>query len=100
MTTDLPIIRAETRDEFDAIETVVAGAFDSPMEAQLVVDIRNSPDFVPAWSLVAEHDGVVVGHVMVSYVRLVDDGTEHRVPGLSPAADRRGCRARRRPPAR
>jgi putative acetyltransferase len=79
-------IRAERVDDIGAISDVVAAAFKSPVEARLVDAIRASPNFVPEWSLVAELDGRVVGHVMVSYVGLHGETNEHRVASLSPLA--------------
>jgi putative acetyltransferase len=75
-------IRAEGAADIDAIAAVVEAAFNSPEEARLVEKIRASENFVPEWSLVAERDGRIVGHVMVSYAAL---GTE-RIPMLSPLA--------------
>lgn len=77
-------IRAERPDDADAIHDVVFGAFGSENEAALVAKIRASENFVPAWSLVAELEGEIVGHVMASYVALVDGDTRRRVPSLSP----------------
>jgi putative acetyltransferase len=79
-------VRAERVDDIGAISDVVAAAFKSPVEARLVDAIRASPNFVPEWSLVAELDGQVVGHVMVSFVGLHDDAKEHRIASLSPLA--------------
>ena len=75
-------IRPEQPHDVDAISAVVAAAFKSQNEARLVEAIRASEHFVPAWSLVAERNGRVVGHVMVSYTALGDG----RVPMLSPLA--------------
>jgi putative acetyltransferase len=77
-------IRVEQPSEADAIHDVVFSAFASENEAQLVAKIRASENFVPAWSLVAEIDGDLVGHVMASYVELVDGDVSRRVPSLSP----------------
>ncbi len=79
-------IRAERPDDRETIADVVAAAFGSPAEARLVEALRASSSFVPEWSLVAEFHGRVVGHVMVSYVALRDDATEHRIASLSPLA--------------
>jgi putative acetyltransferase len=79
-------IRAERLDDIGAITRVVAAAFKSPLEARLVDAIRASPNFVPEWSLVAEVDGRVVGHVMVSFVGLRDEAKERRVCSLAPLA--------------
>lgn len=77
-------IRAERPADADAIAAVVRAAFDSPLEAALPAAIRASPNFVADWSLVAEVDGRIVGHVMVSYVTLRDGNTERRIPSLAP----------------
>ena len=79
-------IRAEGRADIEPIATVVEAAFGSPWEAELVAAIRASENFVPDWSLVAEKQGVIVGHVMVSFVGLVDGDTARRVATLSPLA--------------
>jgi putative acetyltransferase len=81
-----PTIRPERPDDAVAIAQVVEAAFGSPVEAELVAAIRASPNFVPEWSLVAVHDGQVVGHVMVSFVPLQNGETQHRIPSLSPLA--------------
>lgn len=80
----VPTVRAEVLSDHDEIASVVTRAFGSPNQARLVAAIRASSNFVPGWSLVATVDGRVVGHVMVSYVTLRDDTSEHRVPSLSP----------------
>jgi putative acetyltransferase len=79
-------IRAERPDDREAIADVVAAAFGSPAEARLVEALRASANNVSEWSLVAELHGHVVGHVMVSFVALRDDGTENRIASLSPLA--------------
>ena len=66
-------------------------AFGSPAEATLVERIRASTDYRPDYALVAELDGAVVGHVMVSDVDLRRRRRERRDP--QPVA------ARRRPDA-
>jgi putative acetyltransferase len=78
--------RPEHQHDRQAISEVVVAAFGSPREARLVEAIRASPNFVPELSLVAEVDGQVVGHVMISYVALVDGGSGHRIASLSPLA--------------
>jgi putative acetyltransferase len=80
------VVREERSDDFDAIAQVVEAAFTSPVEAKLVEDIRASPHYVPELSLVAEHEGRVVGHVMLSYSTLVDGDTERAILQLSPLA--------------
>jgi putative acetyltransferase len=85
---DSVTVRPERPDDRAAIADVVAAAFRSPAEALLVDDIRASPGFIPALSLVADDDDEVVGHVMISVVSLDDAGTRHRAVSLSPLAVR------------
>jgi putative acetyltransferase len=82
------LIRPEVPADHAAIAQVVTAAFGSPAEAVLVERIRASPEHHPAYALVAELDGRVVGHVMVSDValRLDDDGSERAILSLSPLA--------------
>jgi putative acetyltransferase len=77
-------IRAETPEDQRAIFGVVEAAFDSAIEARLVDLIRDSANFIPDLSLVAELDGTIVGHVMVSFVALHDVETRHRICSLAP----------------
>jgi putative acetyltransferase len=79
-------IRAERPDDREAISRVVGAAFGSQVESRLVEDLRASVNFVPEWSLVAEVDGSVVGHVMVSFAALRDGETTRRIANLSPLA--------------
>lgn len=77
-------IRPETPADHDAVDAVVAAAFanDGDPEVRLVHRIRAGDGYVPELSLVAEDAGEVVGHIMLSYVRL----GPHRVLQLSPLA--------------
>jgi putative acetyltransferase len=76
--------RTEHLDDGDHVHAIVEAAFGSPVEALLVQDIRSSENFVPDLSVVAERDGTVVGHVMLSYVTLRDGPHDRRVLSLSP----------------
>lgn len=87
------IIRLEEAADHGAIDDVVAAAFGSPDEAALVRRIRASPQYRPAYALVAADGRDVVGHVMVSEVTLRDGAADHPVLSLSPLAvrpDRQG----------
>ncbi|GAA4360152.1 GNAT family N-acetyltransferase [Angustibacter luteus] len=80
-------IEPECPDDQAEIHAVVRAAFDHHQGVADMVDaIRVSPNFVPDASLVARLDGEVVGHVMLSYVTLVDGEVRHRVLSLSPLA--------------
>lgn len=79
-------IRAERRADFAAIRHVVAAAFRSEVEADLVERIRESPAYVAEMALVAVREGRVVGHVMVSGATLVHATGERPIVMLSPLA--------------
>jgi len=84
------VIRPETPDDFARVAEVVAAAFGSDVEADLVERIRASPEFVPAMALVAtnaqDRDAEIVGHVMVSGALLRSADHERRIVMLSPLA--------------
>jgi putative acetyltransferase len=80
------VIRPESSDDHDAIRRVVTAAFGSETEARLVDRIRASPEYVPEMALVAEIDGEVVGHVMISHALIRNDGGDRRISMLSPLA--------------
>ena len=77
-------IRAETEADRKAIRKVNEDAFSGASEADLVDAIRASDRFVPSLSLVAEVDGAVVGHAMLSYVDIEPGAV--RVLQLGPLA--------------
>jgi putative acetyltransferase len=79
-------IRAERPGDVDDIAAVVEAAFNSSVEARLVAAIRASENFLPELSLVAEAEGRIVGHVMVSVVHLHHGDRRHRIASLSPLA--------------
>lgn len=77
------IIRPETPADHQAVRDVTAAAFGGEDEVRLVDLIRRSPHFVPELSLVAEHDGQVIGHVLFSHVMLAGD-VDTEVLSLAP----------------
>lgn len=81
-----PIIRPETDADHDAIDRVVAAAFKSPVEAELVHKIRASPEYVAEMALVAELDGAIVGHVMISGATVRNGFGDSPIAMLSPLA--------------
>ena len=76
--------RADDPAEVAAIARVVATAFGSPVEAELVGAIRASVNYLPVAALVAVHGDTVVGHVMISYV----GSPARRANAASPACHR------------
>ena len=71
-------IRAESREDWAAIAAVTEAAFGSARESRMIDAIRASDGFVPELSLVAEDDGQVVGHALLSYVELEGPSADAR----------------------
>jgi len=89
-------IRPETDDDAPAVHRVHAEAFaDEPVVADLIAPLRARNAPLPATGLVAELDGEVVGHVLLSHAwldaprRLVDVLVLSPL-GVLPAAQGRG----------
>jgi putative acetyltransferase len=59
-------IRPETAADEAAVHDLTAAAFGDETVARLVDLVRASPYFAPGLSLVAEADGRILGHVMLS----------------------------------
>jgi len=81
--------RAGDPDEVAAIRAVQVAAFPTHAEAKLLDALRASGDYDPAWSLVAELDGEVVGHCLLTATSLERrDGSRvvGRVLALGPIA--------------
>ncbi len=85
MATNL-VIRPERPSDRVAIARVVADAFGSSAEAELVERIRSSPEYVAEMALIAGLDGEVVGHVMISGAAVRNHAGEHPITMLSPLA--------------
>ncbi|HEX8965402.1 MAG TPA: N-acetyltransferase, partial [Patescibacteria group bacterium] len=80
------IIRKENAADYKEIDNITRKAFDKSGElvAELVNNIRNSPNYIPVLSLVADKNGEIVGHIMLSHLNLDDNGTLYKIITLSP----------------
>ena len=74
-------IRPETPDDLAAVRAVNEAAFGSSAEADLVDALRGK--IQPLISLVAELDGLTVGHILFSLISL-DAPSELELMGLGP----------------
>jgi len=77
-------IRKEKDSDKDKIWKVNAEAFETEAEANLVNALRDSG--VPIISLVAEEDEEIVGHILFTPVKLIDDDSGLKLIGLAPMA--------------
>ena len=65
------IIRKETMKDYSSVEKVITQAFlgaehTDGNEAQLVAALRKSEAFIPELSLVAERNGEIIGHILLT----------------------------------
>ena len=80
------IVRSETPEDIRAIDVVHLSAFEGESEAQLLSTLRGGSDFDPNLSLVAELNGRIVGHVLLSKVSLEREAWKTEVLALGPMA--------------
>jgi len=82
------IVRPERDGDQAEIFAVHAAAFGQPAEARLVDALRSTPEWIPELSLVAEDDGVIVGHVLFTRMRVRDGKAVHDALALAPVGVR------------
>lgn len=80
------VVRREAAEDHPAIRRVVADAFGSTTEADLVEAIRASDEYIGHLALVAQLDDENVGHVMISGARLCNGRESRPIVMLSPLA--------------
>ena len=78
------VVRPETPADHDAVRRIETAAFDQPDEAALVDALRADGD--AAVSLVAEQDGVLVGHILFSSLSIVGAQGALKAVALAPVA--------------
>lgn len=80
-------IRQENKNDFNAVFEVNELAFGQNKEAILVELLRQSNAFVPELSLVATLDNKIVGHILFTKIKIVnDDKSEIESLALAPMA--------------
>lgn len=83
-------IRRETREDYGAVERLTRRAFyniyvPGCTEHYLVHIMREHEDFIPELALVAQLDGEIVGNIMYTKARLVDEvGAEKEILTFGP----------------
>ncbi len=79
-----PVVRAERVGDAAAIKSLLTSAFEGNDEAHLVDALRNEDALLV--SLVAELDGVVVGHLAFTRAHIMWSDAEQPVAALGPMA--------------
>jgi len=77
-------VRSESTDDLRAIDVVNLSAFEGEQEAKLVAELRKLPDYSADFSLVAEFNGRLVGHLMLTPGQLIYNGEKTPVLLLAP----------------
>jgi len=80
-------IRTETQADAEQVAKVLIHAFGNREdESELVKRIRQSEGFIPELSLVAEQNGEIMGHILLSKAKVVDGDRQTEVIALAPLA--------------
>lgn len=77
-------IRAELTNDYIAITKVNNLAFGQSTEGILVEKLRKNPAFIPELSLVAEHKGNIVGHILLFPVKIKSQARDFPCLALAP----------------
>ncbi|MCR4780325.1 MAG: hypothetical protein K5876_04420 [Ruminiclostridium sp.] len=85
------IIRAETPADYKNAELVAVRSFRNKYwpgctEHLLIRIIRDSADYIPEISRIAEHDGKIVGAVYYTKAWIADGETKHEIATFGPLA--------------
>ncbi|ANY71748.1 GNAT family N-acetyltransferase [Paenibacillus ihbetae] len=87
-------IRTESKDDIDSVHQLLLRAFGGEDEKILMERLRIDPAINPELSIVAEDNGIVIGHIMFSPATLNDGGTLYQVAALGPLAVLPECQRR------
>ncbi|WP_409302611.1 GNAT family N-acetyltransferase [Peribacillus sp. SCS-155] len=84
-------IRTETPADHEKVYQIHYLAFQNREdESRLVERIRLSEQFIPELSIVAENETEIIGHILLSKAKIINDDTEHEVIVLAPVAVKPG----------
>lgn len=83
------LVREEKQADYDAVYDLIETAFKESelsdhQEQFLVQRLRKSKSFVPELSLVAEFDNKIVGHVLLTRIKIINDKKKFESLALAP----------------
>ena len=79
-------VREESPEDIRAIDVVHLSAFEGDDEVGLVDSLRSSSGFISDLSLVAEFNDRIVGHILLTKVRLLKGKVSEDILALAPMA--------------
>ena len=84
-------LRTERSSDFDAVEEIIKAAFVSEpysdqTEHLLVNRLRQSNAFIPELSIVAERNGELLGHILLTRIQIKNDQTSFDSLALAPVS--------------
>ena len=84
-------IRKETQSDYNEVEMIIRFAFEAiehsdHKEHLLVARLRKSDAFIPELSLVAECDGMIVGHILLTRLIIQNDNEVFESLALAPVS--------------
>lgn len=74
------MIRTENKGDIESVHQLLLRSFGGQQEIILMERLRKDPEIDPELSIVAEDDGIVIGHIMFSPATLDDGGRCIRWP--------------------
>jgi len=77
-------IRSEIPSDIPAIDTVNREAFGQDGEARLVRALRKGGDYIPGSSLVAVHEGKIIGHILFAPISIESEDASVPAVALAP----------------
>ena len=79
-------VRAETADDIKAIDVVHLSAFEGDDEVGFIDSLRDTSGYIPELSLVAEFNGRIVGHILLTKICLQQGSKSVDILALAPMA--------------
>ncbi len=85
------VIRIERSVDYDNVHRIIKDAFKPVKQSDhtehlLVARLRKSASFIPELSLVAEIQGTIIAHILVSKVQIKNDGRTYECLSLAPVS--------------